>query len=401
MTLSDPGSILAASMTIRFRTGQDEQNAHPSWYRGDTCHFNPTKRALRGAGGLEEFVLKGWLPPRPFITRDMLVTAFGSCFAARLSQWLMQQQYSTGERLAFLKHGADLNIFDSHVIRFGEGMVNTFALRQQFEWALEQASFAEDLWFGSHGELAGYSDEARAVTSELFMRSDVFIITLGLSEVWCNKQTGDVFWRAIPVERFNPAVHGFRVSSVAENYDNLERIRTIIRKHRPSAAIVITLSPIPLVATFRPVSCLTANSVSKAILRVAVDELLRAHPDDERLFYWPSYEMVKEYAEDPYLDDNRHPRPEIIELIMRTFATHYLVDPYSSQEMDRRITDARTRFARIPELSAGARQQLIERGILDYRELIEVPAPLLEALVGDGDTTARVRDSATRLAAGR
>jgi hypothetical protein len=82
------------------------------------------------------------------------------------------------------------------------------------------------------------------------------------------------------------------------------------------------------------VSCLTANSVSKAILRVAVDELLRAHPDDERLFYWPSYEIVKEYAEDPYLDDNRHPRAEIIDLIMRTFATHYLVDPRSSQEMD-------------------------------------------------------------------
>jgi hypothetical protein len=78
---------------------------------------------------------------RPFITRDMLVTAFGSCFAQHLTQWLMRQQYSTGERLAFLKHGADLNIFDSHVIRFGEGMVNTFALRQQFEWALEGQSF--------------------------------------------------------------------------------------------------------------------------------------------------------------------------------------------------------------------------------------------------------------------
>jgi hypothetical protein len=68
--------------------------------------------------------------------------------------------------------------------------------------------------------------------------------------VWCNKLSGDVFWRAIPIERFNPAVHGFRVTTVAENYDNLERIRAIIRRHRPTAAIVITLSPIPLVATF-------------------------------------------------------------------------------------------------------------------------------------------------------
>jgi hypothetical protein len=85
-----------ATSDIMFRTGSDTQPAHPSWYRGETCNFNPTKNALREDGGLDEFVLKGWLPPEPFITRRMPVTAFGSCFAQNVSRWLMRQQYTTG-----------------------------------------------------------------------------------------------------------------------------------------------------------------------------------------------------------------------------------------------------------------------------------------------------------------
>lgn len=366
---------------LLFTTGADVQPAHPSWYRGETCNFNPTKRALRDAGGLEEFVLKGWMPSRPFISRDMPVTAFGSCFAQNISRWLMRQQYSTGERLALTRRDAPLDIYNSHVVRFGEGIVNTFALRQQFEWALEGKQFAEDLWYGSKGELAAYSDDTRMQTRELFMTSEVFILTLGLSEVWCNKQTGEVFWRAIPKDKFDPSRHGFRVTTVAENLDNLEAIYALIRKHRPSASIVLTLSPIPLVATFRPVSCLTANSVSKAILRVAVDELMRAHGGDDRLFYWPSYEIVREYAADPYLDDNRHPRPEVIAMIMRTFASHYLVDPYSDAEIERRTEDARTAFRQIDWLPPAAHDALIDLGVLDRESLAEVPQTLLANLV--------------------
>jgi hypothetical protein len=375
---------------ILFRTGNDVQPAHPSWYRGESCNFNPTKNALRDAGGLDEYILKGWLPPRPFITREMPVTAFGSCFAQNVSRWLMRQQYATGDRLGWTSGATDLNIYDSHVIRFGEGMVNTFALRQQFEWALEGKRFSEDLWFGSKGELASYSEAARVSTGELFAKSDVFVITLGLSEVWCNKQTGEVFWRAIPRDRFDPAVHGFRVSSVAENLDNLQAIHRIIRRVRPSATIVITLSPVPLVATFRPVSCLTASTVSKAILRVAVDELMRSHHEDERLHYWPSYEIVKEYCSDPYVEDNRHPRPEIIDAIMRTFAQHYLVDPYSDEQMASLVSGAKALFAQIGGIADAAAERLIELGLFDRQSLAQVPPRILQTVVQDLEVARRI-----------
>lgn len=376
-----------------FRTGDDVQPAHPSWYRGETCHFNPTKAALHAARGLDEYILKGWLPAAPFVTRSMAITAFGSCFAENVSRWLMRQQYTTGNRLAWAAGSADLNIYDSHVVRFGEGMVNTFALRQQFEWALEGRQFAEDLWFGSRGELAGYNEAARASTGTLFARSEVFIITLGLSEVWCNKHTGEVFWRAIPRERFDPAVHGFRVSTVAENYDNLCAVHRLIRRIHPTAAIVFTLSPVPLVGTFRPVSCITASSVSKAILRVAVDELMRAHADDPHLYYWPSYEIVKEYCPDPYLDDNRHPRPEVIDLIMRTFASHYLIDPYADDVVAQKARQARTWLRGLGDIPDDAIARLAERGLYDPASLADVPERLLQAIVQNDDAARRIHQA--------
>ena len=149
---------------------------------------------------------------------------------------------------------------------------------------------------------------------------------MGLSEVWYNRDTGNVYWRGIPRLEFDPKRHGFRVTTVEENRENLERIYSIIRAKRPGATIILTLSPVPLVATFRPVSCITANVVSKAVLRVAVDELMRENGTDPELHYWPSYEIVKEYCREPYDDDNRHVKPEIVSRIMDAFAKFYLVE---------------------------------------------------------------------------
>jgi hypothetical protein len=134
-----------------------------------------------------------------------------------------------------------------------------------------------------------------------------------------------VFWRAIPRSKFDAARHGFKVSTVAENRENLDTIYRIIRANRPKASVIFTLSPVPLTATFRPVSCITANTVSKSVLRVALDEFLRAHVEEPGLFYFPSFEITKEYFRDPYRGDNRHVRTDVIKQIMRSFAKHYLI----------------------------------------------------------------------------
>ena len=100
--------------------------------------------------------------------------------------------------------------------------------------------------------------------------NQVFVITLGLAEVWFQKRkvgrtgegTGEVakqgakqgegegegegeeeeeaLWRAVPSDRFDPTRHGFRVSSVRENLLNLREIVGLIREHVPAAVVVRT-----------------------------------------------------------------------------------------------------------------------------------------------------------------
>jgi hypothetical protein len=289
---------------------------HGSWYRGPHTNFIPSKAQLREPDAVDRYILHGWTPGAPFIDRASRITAFGSCFAQHLTKYLHDAGYNV--------LGKHLNL-SSHIIHFGEGMVNTFAIRQQLEWALEDKEFSENLWFGEHKEIALVDPRIKAETKEIIASTEVFVITLGLSEIWYDKASGEAFWRAIPSYLFDPNRHGFRVSSCEENLANLVRIRDLIRRVRPGAKIIFTLSPVPLMATFRPISCLTASSVSKAILRVAVDQLMRDCAGDRDLFYYPSYEIVKELFVDPYEADNRHPTPEIVAFIMKTFERHYCI----------------------------------------------------------------------------
>ena len=310
---------LPSHKMIAYQYGDDaEQTLDWAWYRGKDCNFIASKINLQEADAPQKYILKGWMPPQPFIRKDQLITTFGSCFAASVSAHLEAKGYKVAAR--------NHTWLSSHVIRFSSGMVNSFSILQQFEWAFENKKFKENLWYGAEKEIAEYDEAIRHTTQEIFNTTDIFVITLGLSEVWCNKQTGEVFWRSIPEQHFDEKVHGFRITTVPENTANLEKIYALIRKHRPEATIIFTVSPVKLRATFRPVSCLTANSVSKAILRAAVDEFYRGHEADAKLFYFPSYELVTDYFSDPYEDDNNHVKSEVTAQIMQLFGQNFLAE---------------------------------------------------------------------------
>lgn len=285
-----------------------------SWYRGPHTNFIASKEEIEySAAGVDRWIMHGWSPPQPFIRPDTRLTAFGSCFAGYITKYLMEKGYDVG--------GGHLSN-QSHIIRFGEGMVNSFTILQQFEWAMEGKEFPENLWFSEGKEIASIDPAVRAETRGVILGTDLFIITLGLSEIWYDKRTGDALWRGVPAYLFDEKIHGFRISSHQENLDNLRRICAIIHTAKPNARIIFTVSPIPLMATFRPISCMTANSVSKSILRSAVDEMLR-ESNDERISYFPSFEIVKDFFVDPFERDNRHPKPEIVDFIMKTFERHF------------------------------------------------------------------------------
>jgi len=160
---------------------------------------------MRSLNAVEDFILEGWLPPEPFITPEMKVTAFGSCFAEHISNYLNARNYTILTK-------SDAN---AYVVHMGEGMVNSYAIRQQFDWAFRGLAPTTGLWHGYQAEQYDYDENVRRTTLDLFEQTDVFILTFGLSEVWYDEPTGEVFWRAVPADVYDPERHKFRVTTVS------------------------------------------------------------------------------------------------------------------------------------------------------------------------------------------
>jgi len=288
-----------------------------SWHRGDTVNYFPRRYDFSSNTFLQDYVLKGWIPKTPILTRGMKITAFGSCFAANITRHLSNIGFD-------LSSNRDPDIYIS---RIGDGLVNTASILGQFEWALENKHQPHDLWHGFKAEGFGYDEDIRVRTRDVFLGTEFFIITLGLSEVWYDAVTGGAFWRSVPETEFDASRHKFRVMSMAETKADIARIYELIRTHVPNAKVLFTVSPIPLAATFRDVSCLTANHVSKSILRAALDEFLRDNQAavNQSLFYFPSMEIVQFGFADPWGLDCRHPSNSVLDTVMKTFEASFCV----------------------------------------------------------------------------
>ncbi|SEK46624.1 GSCFA family protein [Xaviernesmea oryzae] len=260
--------------------------------------------------------MKGWIPSSRFVSKDTAIVAFGSCFASNISNYLHGRGYNV------LNRGNN----DAYVTKIGDGMVNTHAILQQFLWAWENVAPQASVWHGKKAEDFEQEEGVRLTTKALFDAADLFIITLGLSELWYDEPTGEVFWRAVPADAYDPQRHKFRTATHSETLHNLEKIYSLIKTHRPNAHILFSVSPIPLTATFRPISCLTADAVSKATIRSALDEFLQAHSDNKSLHYFPSYEAVKRIFHYQWGEDRRHVRRDVLDFNMKMFE-HYYCDP--------------------------------------------------------------------------
>ena len=302
---------------IKVVSKNDEQTISGTWFRGKHCNFYPSKKEFGDKNFFNDYILKGFKPIKPFIDKNKKVIAFGSCFASHVSEYLVNRKYSV-----FYKQLGQ----NSHIIRYGEGMANTFTVLEQLLWAFENKDIEKNTWYYSPSKTLRNDEEMRKETLNALKQVDVFIITIGLSEVWYNKITNQVFWKAIPISQYDEKKHGFKLSTVEENTDNLNNIYKIIKENLPSSKIIFTLSPIPLVATFRDQSCITANAVSKSILRVAIDNIINMHKSKNDIFYFPSYEITNYYFTDPFEIDNRHLKEENIIKIMNLFESNYCID---------------------------------------------------------------------------
>lgn len=360
------------------------------WYLGDgPIYLVPTKAQLAQAGIAP--IVEGWLPERPLIGADTRVIGVGSCFARYFVLWLAERGFN---------RAIDSSPYNA-LVRYSAAFESPAVVAQQFRWAFDEFDSRNALWIGKDREVFEANEERKRLVRDTLLKTDVLILTLGLSEVWYDNKTGEPLWRALTRRHYDPSRHVFRVETMADTKRHLEKIEDIRRRHMPQLKVVFTVSPIRLTATFRPVSAMTANSASKAILRAALDEFLRERWElvNRELFYFPSYEIVHDFFRDPFEEDNRHVTGFVAGHVVRAFARHYCspellakgaeatANATGSQKLDIFLDFAGAEPRDVREDEMSARVNELERQIVDLQRECDAR----QKVIVDLDQAARER----------
>lgn len=286
----------------------------------------------------------------PLVDRTTAIGSAGSCFAYEIARNLQRRgfNYVVTEPEHDGSKGVAVDAYDpsNPYARFSAtwGLVfNTPSLRQLAERAYGIAGpspvlveerirdggtiytdpYREGVAFAGPDAFTADCPNHLNAVRRAFTETEVFIVTLGLNECWELKADGTVLSNN-PRSGWMYALSRPRVLTVAENVTEVERFLSIVRKHNPSFSVILSLSPIPLMATHRPDQhVIAANAHSKAVLRVAAEEIVARN---DGVYYFPSYEYVMHCAEGAWRPDERHVTDETVGKIMEMFDDMFMKD---------------------------------------------------------------------------
>ncbi len=293
-------------------------------HRGLLEMFRPHQRFPRDS--LERVVPIARRQPG-VITRTTQIGSIGSCFAWEIKKWLVAHGYN------FLQV-EDGPSAESGSARFGN-VFNTRCMRQIFERAYGRFEPREPLWpyrgklMDPYRKNVGWStqEEAQAeieshlaAVRRLVDQAEILICTIGQAEVWRRRDTKEAFFMIPPPEVIDERIHEAVLTTVDENVQNLCAMHAVIREHNPSLRLIVTVSPVPLLATHRDEHAIVADELSKSILRVAAHRFCESCDGVE---YFPAYEIVKRLSSNPWKEDNRHVREEVVARVMQAFMWCY------------------------------------------------------------------------------
>jgi hypothetical protein len=168
--------------------------------------------------------------------------------------------------------------------------------------------------------------EIDAIYSELPL-ADIVIVTLGLIEAWFDSLTGSFLNRMPPTGaiRDDPDRYTLHVMDVDEAYPLLDAAFRMLTDR--GQKILLTVSPVPLTATFSEECAIVANSFSKGVLRVCAHRLATTLPGVD---YFPSYEIVMSSGLANFSNDNIHVQDGFVREIVRAMLDNYEVKPEHS-----------------------------------------------------------------------
>ncbi|MDA9208379.1 GSCFA domain-containing protein [Octadecabacter sp.] len=262
----------------------------------------------KGVFGYSELWISKWRVPR-----NGKFSTYGSCFAQHISRALVARELDwldceqpPGNASTDLAKKFNYGVYSSRT-------ANIYTARQLLTWcefALDVTKCSTiEVWekdgryFDSLRpaiEPNGFAsvEECRASlmsTAYAFRRSivsaDVFVFTLGLTEGWENKKTGQPY-AVCPgtiAGRFSEDDHVFRNYDYVEVLNDIRAALDALRILSPNIRILLTVSPVPLVATASREHVLVATQYSKSVLRAVAGSISMANEDVD---YFPSYELI-------------------------------------------------------------------------------------------------------------
>jgi hypothetical protein len=280
-----------------------------------------------------------------FGENDKIATA-GSCFAQNIARVLIQEglpflsvepppsglseeeALERGYRLFSARYG---NIYTArHLLQLIRRSTGSF-VPDDGAWRRPDGRFVDP--YRPQVEPEGYAspDDVLAATRdhlnavrELFAKADIFIFTVGLTETWASTKDGAVFPIApgVVAGEFAPDRYEFINMSVGAVVRDLTEAVLEIKKINPSIRVLLTVSPVPLVATYSGEHVICATTYSKSVLRTAVEEVCAHFRDVD---YFPSYEIICGAGSDGryFQADRRTVTAEGVDHVMEVLRRHY------------------------------------------------------------------------------
>lgn len=299
----------------------------------------------RAVAGIEPFRFDPVTATRFTIGKNARVATAGSCFAQHISNRLAKIGFNyfvaeAGENISSDRRKAlNYGVFSA---RFGN-IYTTRQLLQLIQECFDGRAVAEAVWklgedrfvdalrpqvtpggYGSEEEVLADRKAHLIAVRRMFEDCDIFVFTLGLTETWRSRMDGTVYPVAPGVAggSFDPDRHAFLNLDVLEVMADLDEMLQRLKAINPGVKVVLTVSPVPLIATYEPRNVLVATTYSKSVLRVAAETAFRKY---EWVEYFPSYEIITgNYNNSAYYEsDYRGVNSIGVDHAMRCFLANY------------------------------------------------------------------------------
>ena len=312
---------------------------------GKNPYSDLPKSAFWKTGVAQEnpYAIEGIYKKKFDIPANAKIATAGSCFAQHISRHLKKNGYNVLD-VEPPPPGLPENLhqkfgFSMYSARYG----NIYTVRQLLQLAQEVAGewtpqnyiwekngkfydalrpAVEPEGLDSPEEVAEHRQHHISRVKELFESLDLFIFTLGLTEMWVHKESGTVYPTApgTLVGDFDEQIYKFENASFTSILNNFKSFQDVLKKIKGGKPfkILLTVSPVPLTATASGKHVLASTMYSKSTLRSVAGQL---SANNRHIDYFPSYEIVTNprMHSIAYAENLRSVRDETVKIVMKHF----------------------------------------------------------------------------------